>query len=108
MGFGRSYFIATGKNAMGLPLYISENLGFIAVVVGIVAFPIAWISDMILKGQGFGVIGNYLFIIVGAYLGAIGLFYYFQTAVVILKQPEVPFCWSCCRCCGVPFACLPH
>jgi uncharacterized MnhB-related membrane protein len=76
---------------MHMPLYITENIVFIIVVVGLIALPIAWIADAVLKYNGFGVLGNYAFILMGAYLGSVGIFLFFGSALPVMARPEMAF-----------------
>jgi uncharacterized membrane protein YeaQ/YmgE (transglycosylase-associated protein family) len=72
---------------MGLPFYITQNMTFIVLMVALIGFPLSWISDAVLKDMGFGVLINYVFILIGSYLGALVCFFYFSSSVPVLSTP---------------------
>jgi uncharacterized membrane protein YeaQ/YmgE (transglycosylase-associated protein family) len=46
-----------------------DILSILALLIVFFSFPAGWISDSILSSNGFGIFGNYLLIVLGAFIG---------------------------------------
>lgn len=73
------------------PSYFTENLWFIALVGSAITFPLAWIADGAFKETAFGLMGNYILLMIGAYGGAAWLMLFIGSATRVMALPHLPF-----------------
>lgn len=73
------------------PSYFTENLWFIALVASGITFPLAWIADGVFKDNAFGLMGNYVLLMIGAYGGAAWLMLFIGSASRVMALPHLPF-----------------
>lgn len=76
---------------MGLPSYFTENIWFIVLVGSAITFPLAWIADGVFKDNAFGMIGNYILLMIGAIGGAAWLMLFIGSATRVMALPHLPF-----------------
>ncbi|MEM1288904.1 MAG: hypothetical protein AAGH60_11175 [Pseudomonadota bacterium] len=76
---------------MQFPSYFTDNFWFITLVASFITFPTAWIADATFKEQGFGVMGNYVFLMTGALGGSAALMLYLGSAQRVMNAPEMSF-----------------
>lgn len=76
---------------MAFPSYFTENLWFIALVASGITFPLAWIADGVFKENAFGMIGNYVLLMIGAFAGAAWLMLFIGSATRVMALPHLPF-----------------
>lgn len=73
------------------PAYFTDNLWFIILVGSALTFPLAWIADGVFKENAFGVMGNYILLMIGAYGGAAWLMLFIGSATRTMALPHLPF-----------------
>lgn len=76
---------------MVFPSYFTENLWFIALVASGITFPLAWIADSVFGENAFGLIGNYILLMIGAFGGAAWLMLFIGSATRVMSLPHLPF-----------------
>lgn len=76
---------------MFLPSYFTENLWFILLVGSAITFPLAWIAEGVFKENAFGLIGNYILLMIGAFGGAAWLMLFIGSASRVMAAPHLPF-----------------
>ena len=57
-------------------------------VIAVVAGPSAWIADGVLGRLSFGVVGNYMLMLVGAFVGVYAIFTAIPSQSYLLGHPE--------------------
>ncbi|MEM6382753.1 MAG: hypothetical protein AAF739_08775 [Pseudomonadota bacterium] len=74
-----------------LPNYFVDNLWYISLVASFVTFPLAWVADAVFKHRAFGVIGNYILLMIGSLSGIALFMYYSGGASRSISEPELAF-----------------
>lgn len=73
------------------PSYFTENLWFILLVGSAITFPLAWIAEGVFRDSAFGLIGNYILLMIGALGGAAWLMLFIGSANRVMAAPHLPF-----------------
>lgn len=74
-----------------LPPFVSDNLWFILLVATALTWPMAWLADGAFKDNAFGLMGNYVILMVGSLSGATLLMLYVGSARRVMDAPQLPF-----------------
>jgi uncharacterized membrane protein YeaQ/YmgE (transglycosylase-associated protein family) len=74
-----------------LPPLVMDNLWFILLIASVLTWPMAWLADGAFKDNAFGLIGNYLILMVGSLVGATWLMIHVGSANQVMNAPHLPF-----------------
>ena len=74
-----------------LPGFFLDNFWFIILIASAITFPLAWVADAAFGEQGFGLIGNYILLMIGSICGAAALMLYWGSATRVMDAPHWPF-----------------
>lgn len=74
-----------------LPSFVMDNFWFICLVASALTWPMAWIADSAFKENAFGLMGNYVLLIIGSLGGAIWMMIYVGSASRVMSMPHLPF-----------------
>lgn len=76
---------------MMIPTFLEQNFWFVLLVASGITFPLAWIADSILGDGAFGLIGNYVFLMLGALGGGVAVMLFIGSATQVMSNPHLPF-----------------
>lgn len=74
-----------------LPPFVMDNVWFIFLIASVLTWPMAWCADGAFKDNAFGLIGNYMILMVGSLIGATWLMIHVGSANHVINQPHLPF-----------------
>jgi uncharacterized membrane protein YeaQ/YmgE (transglycosylase-associated protein family) len=74
-----------------LPPFVMDNLWFIFLIASVLTWPMAWLADGAFKDNAFGLMGNYILLMIGSLVGATWLMLHIGSATQVMNQPHLPF-----------------
>ena len=74
-----------------LPPFVMDNLWFVFLVASVLTWPMAWLADTAFKDGAFGLLGNYVLLMIGSLGGAVWLMIHIGSANRVMSMPHLPF-----------------
>jgi hypothetical protein len=74
-----------------LPNFVMDNLWYVILVASLLTWPMAWLADGAFQHHGFGLLGNYLLLMIGSLGGAIWIMIHMGSAAQVMSAPQLPF-----------------
>lgn len=74
-----------------LPPFVMDNLWFIFLIASVLTWPMAWFADGAFKDNAFGLMGNYVILMIGSLIGATLLMVHVGSANQVINAPHLPF-----------------
>lgn len=74
-----------------VPNFVMDNLWYILLIASLLTWPMAWLADGAFKENGFGLLGNYVLLMIGSLAGGFCIMLYMGSANQVMNAPHLPF-----------------